>query len=112
MLCLKRPPDYSPRDGAVFEVRYDKARGLAGDAVEPFEAKLTTNENGLQTWVTRSIAESTLDRVAELAKEGLSKSEIAQELEVNKSTITRAWRRAEELGLIVTNGGKKGGRDD
>lgn len=112
VICLKRPPDYAPRDGAVFEVHYEKARGLTGDAVEPFEAKLTTDLHGSQTWAMRTLTESTLDRVAELANEGLSKSEIATELEVNKSTVTRAWRKATELGLIVIKGGRKDKRSD
>lgn len=112
VICLKRPPDYQPRDGAVFEVHYDKARGLAGDAVEPFEAKLTTDHHGAQSWATRSLTESTLDRVVELANEGLTKSEIATELDIHKSNISRAWRKAEELGLIVLKGGRKAKRSD
>lgn len=100
VLCLKRPPDYDPSQGAVFEVHYEKARNLYGDDTHPIEARLTQDEQGKRVWTTRPVAESTLDKVVELAKEGLTQSQIAEELEVNRSTVSRACRKAEELGLI------------
>jgi hypothetical protein len=43
MIALKRPADYHPEQGAVFEVHFEKARGLYGDDVKPIEATLTTD---------------------------------------------------------------------
>jgi putative DNA primase/helicase len=37
---LARPQDYSPDEGARFEVHFEKARTILGDAVRPFEARL------------------------------------------------------------------------
>jgi hypothetical protein len=104
VICLKRPPNYDPADGAVFEVRYEKARGMYGEDTAPFEAKLTTDAHGGQAWVTRTLAESTLDRVVEMANEGMSQSAIAKELDLNRSTVSRAWTRAVEQGLIKPKG--------
>ena len=49
-------------------------------------------------WTMQDIEESTMDRVVELAKDGLRANEIAQELEVNKSTVSRALAKAKSLG--------------
>jgi len=41
VIALRRPEDYSPAEGARFEVHFEKARGFAGEEAEPFEAALT-----------------------------------------------------------------------
>ncbi len=46
IIALLRPEDYSQEEGAVFDVRFDKARGLFGDDIAPFRALL--NEYGWQ----------------------------------------------------------------
>lgn len=101
VIALKRPPDYSPADGAVFEVHYEKARNHAGDETHPFEARLGQDQHGAQLWTWRPLEESTLDRVVELANEGLTQREIADELGLNRSSVSKAWRKAEALGLIT-----------
>ena len=100
VICLRRPADYIPTDGACFEIHYEKARHIHGDDVLPIEARLTTDEHGKQCWTSRLVEESTFDRVVTLANEGLNQKEIADELSVNKSTVSRAWRKAESQGLI------------
>ncbi len=94
VLMLKRPTDYNPADGAVFEMHFEKARGIFGKDTEPFEARLATDAAGTQTWTIRGIEDSTADRIADLRKLGLSQSEIAKELGVNRSTICRAFKRS------------------
>jgi len=56
---------------------------------------------GSQTWVIKSVDESTLDQVIELHNLGLSQTDIANELSVNKSTICRAVKKAKEDGLLT-----------
>lgn len=101
VISLQRPPDYDPADGACFEVHYEKARHLAGSDVDPIEAKLTVDEEGKSTWVWRAVSESTYDRVVSLANEGLSQADIATELGIHKSNVSRAYRKADEAGLIL-----------
>jgi len=108
VISLKRPPNYDPASGACFEIHYEKARHLSGTDVEPIEAQLTTDSNGLSTWTWRAVADSTFDRVISLANEGLTQSEITSELEVNRSTVSRAWRKADEQGLLVNKSSAKG----
>lgn len=100
VISLQRPPDYDPAHGACFEIHYEKARHLAGSAVDPIEGKLIVDEQGKSTWVCRTVSESTYDRVVSLANEGLSQAEIATELGIHRSNVSRAYRKAEEAGLI------------
>lgn len=100
VINLKRPPDYDPTQGAAFEVVIEKGRHIYGDDAEPFEARLIADDIGLATWAIKDIAHATLDRVVELSNEGLSQTEIARELNVNRSTVSRAYRKAKEQGLI------------
>lgn len=108
VIALRRPPDYDPADGARFEIHYEKARHLSGTDVDPIEAKLTVDEDGQSMWAWRSVSESTYDRVISLANDGLTQAEIAEELGINKSNISRAWRKAEAAGLLQNTATAKG----
>lgn len=108
VISLRRPADYDPASGACFEIHYEKARHLSGKDVDPIEAKLTVDSRGLSTWAWRAVSDSTFLRVVSLANEGLSQAEIANELELNRSTVLRAWRRAEEAGLIEKRASTRG----
>ena len=108
VISLRRPPDYDPASGACFEVHYEKARHLSGKDVDAVEARLTTDSAGLSSWAWRAVADNTFDRVVDLANEGLSQTEIATELGINKSNVSRAWRKADELNLLVKKSTDKG----
>jgi hypothetical protein len=112
VLRLKEPADYRHGEGARFEVHYEKARHLHGEATRPIEAQLTTDEDHHGRWTFREVEETTFDRVVSLANEGLSRPEVALELECNRSTVHRHWRRAEAQGLIQSSptGAKRGKR--
>jgi putative DNA primase/helicase len=100
VISLSRPKDYDPTQGAVFVSEFTKSRGLTGDAVEGLELQLGGTEDRA-TWSYRTVESSTYDRVVALAKEGLNQSEIANELELNKSNVSRHLRKARELGDVV-----------
>jgi hypothetical protein len=100
VLRLKEPSDYRHGEGARFEVHYEKARNLHGELTVPIEARLTQGTNRQALWTFRRVDESTFERVVALANEGLKRAEIAQELECNRSTVFRHWRKAEAEGLI------------
>jgi len=40
VIALKRPGDYSPAEGARFEVHFEKHRNDKGDSAKTFEARL------------------------------------------------------------------------
>ena len=99
VIGLSRPKDYDPTQGAVFVAEFTKARNLTGEDAESLEFMLGGDEDQAQ-WSFRTVESSTYDRVVALAREGLSQSEIAGELEINKSNVSRHMRKARELGDI------------
>jgi DNA-binding CsgD family transcriptional regulator len=97
---LSRPKDYTPEQGARFELTFTKARHLHGDAAEALELMLKTDDEGAAIWEWQTLEGSTYQRVVELAKENLSQAEIARELEINRSTVNRHYRKGLALGAI------------
>lgn len=100
VIGLSRPADYDPSQGAVFIAEFTKARNLAGEDAESIELRLGGTEDRAE-WTWQTVDASTYHRVVALAKEGLKPGEIAAELEVNKSTVSRHLRKARELGDIA-----------
>ncbi len=101
VMLLKRPADYSPTEGARFEVHFEKARSLFGQEVKPIEATLRAEPDGRQTWAMREVAEVADAAMIDLADLGLPHAEIARELGVHRSTVMRALRKAESDGRFV-----------
>ncbi|MBU3948867.1 MAG: AAA family ATPase [Proteobacteria bacterium] len=104
VLALRRPIDYNPEQGAVFEIHFEKARGLYGDDVKPIEASLIANEGGKMSWAVRNVEDSNFIRVVSLLNEGMIQADIAAELSLNKSTVSRHVRKAKTQGLIIKKG--------
>ncbi len=92
VIVLRQPEDYSPTDGARFEVHLEKARGIYGDDAKPFEARLDTIGDAM-TWTMRDLENVEAQRAADLKAEGLSLREIATEMGISKS-------RADRLGFV------------
>lgn len=100
VIGLSRPKDYDPQQGAVFVAEFTKARNLTGEDAESLEVSLAGDDERA-TWTCRTVEASTFDRVVALANDGLTPGEIATELEINKSSVSRHQRRAKDAGLIV-----------
>ena len=100
VIALRRPADYSQQDGARFEVHFEKARGFYGDDAEPFLAHLETDAKGNPIWTVLDMAKNRAQQVARLINEGWTQNEIAAELGINKSNVTRAKQKAIQEGLI------------
>jgi len=100
VIGLRRPGDYTPDQGALFEIHFEKARGIYGAETRPFEAQLTTTPDGHQRWVIKQLEESTTEKVANLLNEGVPQREIAEMLGITKGTVSKAKRHADEQGLL------------
>jgi putative DNA primase/helicase len=87
-ISLCRPADYTPAEGARFEVHLEKARSVHGDAAKPFEAKLEVH-GGVAVWTVREIEDVNRARVAALLNEGLSVRDVADETGISKSSVQR-----------------------
>jgi putative DNA primase/helicase len=99
VIGLRRPSDYQEREGARFEVRFEKARGLAGDAVAAFEAQLCI-AHGQTEWTMRKLEDAQLSRAVALLNDGGNVRDLAQELGVSRATAYRLQKQARANGMI------------
>lgn len=99
VIVLRKPNDYDAREGARFEVHYEKARGFYGEEASPFEAHLK-EENGKMTWQVQEMEDLQLNRLIDLHKDGLKQREISQELGLGLGTVNRWIKQAKEEGKI------------
>lgn len=100
VITLKKPENYDSREGARFEVHYEKARGFYGEEAAPFEAWLK-EEEGKMTWHIQELEDVQLNSLISLYKDGLKQRDIAQELGLGLGTVNRWINRAKEEGKIV-----------
>ena len=107
VIGLSRPKDYDPKQGAVFVLEFSKARNLTGEAAQSLELELG-GDDARAVWQCRTVEASTYDRIVELANEGLSQAEIATELDLNKSNVSRHLRKARDAGLVKGTNASKG----
>lgn len=88
VIALKRPEDYETKQGARFNIQYEKARGFRGDAAEPFEAYLV-EEEGKFIWQIRDLENTQATMAKELEQAGLSQREIGKELGCSAAKVNR-----------------------
>ena len=95
VLKLEHAKDYEAEKGAAFTVNFEKARHLSGDDARDIEAALTKGEHGHQSWVWKDADLGMADRILAIHAEfpDLSQSDIANELGVNRSTVSRTIKR-------------------
>jgi KaiC/GvpD/RAD55 family RecA-like ATPase len=97
IIALRRCDDYKASEGARFEVHFEKARGLVGEDVAPFEAQLTTDPVGHLVWTLRNLEDPRAARVRELAGAGLKQREIASKLSLSQATVSRVLKSADSV---------------
>jgi len=83
----------TPKDGARFEIHFEKARHLWGDAVAPIEARLAPGATGAPRWQWQPVQRGEIDRVAALLEDGLNPSQIARKLGMSRSRSYRLRER-------------------
>lgn len=89
VIVLKQSRNYNPKDGAKFEVHFEKSRGFSGDAALPFEVHLTTSESGMVEWSCSTLKKSDTDVIIELSKEGITQREIAKTLGMSLGSVNK-----------------------
>jgi len=100
VIALRRPVDYKPDQGAVFEIHFEKARGIYGDDVQSIEATLSTDDQGRRSWLTRTVEAGNFDRIVQMTNDGMKQGEIAAELNLHKSNVSRHLKKAKAEGLV------------
>jgi putative DNA primase/helicase len=91
VMALRRPRDYQAAEGLRVEVSFEKARGLWGEDVRPFEAKMVTWPDRAD-WTTRDNADVQKSQVVALLAEGNSVRQVSKETGVPSSTVQR-WKK-------------------
>jgi putative DNA primase/helicase len=101
VIALRRPEDYSPEEGARFEVHFEKWRNRAdGAGALPFEACIQDNGDEAISWTNRDLKPRLLNQAAELFSEGMTVRQVAAALRISKSEAGRLRIRAFNDGLI------------
>jgi hypothetical protein len=100
VMALHRPRGWKPSDGARFEIHFEKARRLYGDALEPVEAHLTADAPMADRWRWQLAHDETLERFLALLAEGLSVTRAAKALGQSRATAYRLHQRARQLGRL------------
>jgi putative DNA primase/helicase len=85
---LTRPSDYSPDQGARFEVHFKKCRALQGEPAKSFEAQLVTTD-GRAEWFLRDSVDANFERAKELFAMNMSVRDVADELKISKTVAGR-----------------------
>jgi KaiC/GvpD/RAD55 family RecA-like ATPase len=99
VIKLDRPKDYQSDQGARFNVTFEKSRGFFGDDAKGLVAHLASDGHKC-AWSVSTIEQSTFDKVVSMLNDGMTQSEIATELDLNKSTISRHAANGRSQGLL------------
>jgi putative DNA primase/helicase len=95
VIVLKQPKNYSPTEGARFEVHFEKSRGFEGEQANPFEASLITHESGVLEWSFKEIEMRDLDRITELYNDGMTNQrDISRELDIALGKVNKLIKQA------------------
>lgn len=91
VITLKYPLSYKPSMGASFELHFEKARSMRGEDVAPIRCQLT--DSG---WHYGPIEATSYEKVVNLHNEGLRQIEIAKELRMSKSQVSKLVNKAKK----------------
>ena len=105
VIALRRPEDYSPEQGARFEIHFEKLRNrVEADGVIPFEAwveSLVMDGHECIRWSSSDLKPPLLMQAAELFGEGMTVREVAESLRISKSEAGRLRIRAVTDGMPI-----------
>jgi putative DNA primase/helicase len=100
VIALRRPDDYSPEQGARFEIHFEKLRNrIEVGAAVPFEARIENVGDGIR-WSASDLKPPLLMQAAELFGEGMTVREVASTLRISKSEAGRLRVRASAENLL------------
>jgi hypothetical protein len=100
VIGLRRPTDWQPRDGARFELHFEKARSLSGGALDPLDVRLEPDGDTIR-WHWQPARDDRLDRAVALFADGLRPEQVAAALGVSRSLAFRLQRQARQTGRLT-----------
>lgn len=98
VIKLEHAKDYENSKGSAFIASFEKARHLCGDDARDIEATLLKQDDGTQQWEWKDADLGMEQRIIALHAEtpDLTQAEIANELGVHRSTVSRALKKAKQ----------------
>ena len=99
IIKLERPFKYEQKDGAVFEVQFEKSRGFFGKDAEPVGLKYSIID-GVANWESFIIGHEKYDQIAEFSKQGLTQQSIAEQLGLSQGEVSKRLKAAAAKGLL------------
>lgn len=101
VISLQQADNYQAKEGARFEVHFEKTRHFAGSDAEPFQAQLFIDDNGQALWEISDIdADPEVIQIAEMRKEGKTLVEIMGKTNLTKSQVETRILKAKQSGLF------------
>ena len=104
VIALRRPADYSPEQGARFEVHIEKARTLVGEGALTFEALVSKSGKPGIRWVVRDVKPPIYQQAAELFASGKTVRQVKEILGISHGEAGRLRLRAAAEGLLEPSG--------
>ena len=101
VISLRHPPSYNAREGALFEVHFEKTRHFSGDDAASFKTQLVLNAYGQTEWAISEIdADPEVAQIADMRKEGKTIEKITEETGLTKSQVETRMNKAKGLELL------------
>ena len=94
VINLSHPKDYEMKEGLRFEMRFQKARGVFGDAVASLDIRAEEKEHGLE-WTWKKVEECLDEKIRDLLELGMGDVDIITELRISRSTYYRHKKKIE-----------------
>jgi putative DNA primase/helicase len=88
VLMLRHPSNYTPDQGARFEIHFEKARNVCGAQLEPFEVQMRS-DGVAAMWLMRDITNALESLAKGLFGDGRTVRDVADELKISKSAAHR-----------------------
>lgn len=106
IIRLKRPGNYNEEDGCNVDLIFQKARSMYGVDAAPLNFRIQESGDGL-IWVVQPISASNQEIVIAALGSGKSVSAVAEDVGLNKSTVSRIRAKGIKDGYLEEDPGKK-----
>jgi hypothetical protein len=101
VINLRHSGNYNARDGACFEIHFEKTRHFSGNDAEPFQAQLIVDQYGKTDWNILNIGvDPEVAQIAEMRKTGKTYVEITEKTGFTKSEIETRIAKAKKFHLL------------
>ena len=99
VIKLDRPFGYTQKDGAKFELSFEKTRGFAGEDAEPVGLSHSIID-GISKWQNFAVGDEKALEVANLVMQGLKQEDIAKRIGISQSEVSKRKSLAASKGLL------------